>query len=212
MTTRWEEIDRGVRGEESQYVSYAEWEANESADDLAIEDLIIRVNDLDFRIGVLTGDLDKELFEEFSVIKADIKNLKEAVRSMQIQLAIALTRGYGQERVTHTAHGFSEWDAVGFDVVTEQYVLAQNLAGEPEALGVLVDVTTNKYTVIYGGRHRRTSHGKALGAWYLSPTTPGLLTQVKPNFPASRAVILYVNNTHWIVVPEQGFGIISQTP
>lgn len=209
MAVRSEYPEKGVRNEGSQYLTLAEWEAQQLADDATLQDVIKRLNELEFEIGLLTDDLNVELLEEFERILADLETVNDRVRLMEVQLAIALTRGFGQERVTQAAHGFSEWDAVSFNTSTEEYELALDAPGEDEAIGVLIDVTTNKFTVVYEGRHRKSGHGKAVGSWYVSDTTPGLLTQTKPGFPAKGRAILHIRDDHWFsVIPT--FGALSQ--
>lgn len=104
--------------------------------------------------------------------------------------------------VTMTAHGFSNFEVIGWNGST--FVKAQASLTGVEGLGIAVNCKTNSFRLLLGGLWYYKSHGQATGKNYLSPDTAGALTTTVPVLGEKVQTPIFVFNGDWFYVNTMG--------
>lgn len=109
-------------------------------------------------------------------------------------------------RVIQDAHGFSEYDAIGYD--SGQYVKALDSPSGVLPLGLAVGVGSNIFSLLLPGLYRIQGHGLTPGPLYVSDSTAGLLVGTKPDYPALGRVKVFVIDANMFIIFNT-YGITS---
>lgn len=104
--------------------------------------------------------------------------------------------------IYQAGHGFNNFEVIGWNGSAWALAIADDTG--PEALGMVVGATTNKFYLILGGLWNFDNHGLSTGKNYVSGTTAGALTTTAPAPGKRIQPFTFVFNSSWFFINQVG--------